>query len=69
MPKQKITREMVVGAAFQLAREGGMERVLVKDIAARLGCSLQLLSEHGGAAPRGGAPDGGLHGGLAVRPP
>ena len=26
MPKQKITREMVVGAAFQLAREGGMER-------------------------------------------
>ena len=43
MPKQKITREMVVGAAFQLAREGGMERVLVKDIAARLGCSVQPI--------------------------
>ena len=38
MPKQKITKEMVVDAAFQLAREGGMERVLVKEIAARLGC-------------------------------
>lgn len=43
MPKQKITREMVVDAAFQLAREGGMERVLVKEIAARLGCSVQPI--------------------------
>ena len=43
MPKQKITKEMVVDAAFQLAREGGMERVLVKDIAARLGCSVQPI--------------------------
>lgn len=43
MPKQRITKEMVVDAAFQLAREGGMERVLVKDIAARLGCSVQPI--------------------------
>ncbi len=43
MPKQKITKEMVVDAAFQLAREGGMGRVLVKDIAARLGCSVQPI--------------------------
>ena len=43
MPKQKITREMVVDAAFHLAREGGMERVLVKGIAARLGCSVQPI--------------------------
>lgn len=43
MPKQKITREMVVDAAFALAREGGMERVLAKDIAARLGCSVQPI--------------------------
>lgn len=43
MPKQKITKEMVVNAAFQLAREGGMERVLVKEIAARLGCSVQPI--------------------------
>lgn len=43
MPKQRITKEMVVEAAFQLAREGGMERVLVKNIAARLGCSVQPI--------------------------
>lgn len=43
MPKQRITREMVVDAAFALAREGGMERVLVKDIAARLSCSVQPI--------------------------
>lgn len=43
MPKQKITKEMVVEAAFQLAREGGMEQVLVKNIAARLGCSVQPI--------------------------
>lgn len=43
MPKQKIIKEMVVDAALQLAREGGMERVLVKDIAARLGCSVQPI--------------------------
>lgn len=43
MPKQKITKEMVVETAFQLAREGGMERVLVKDIAALLNCSVQPI--------------------------
>lgn len=43
MPKQKITKEMVVEAAFALAREGGMEKVLVKDIAAKLGCSVQPI--------------------------
>lgn len=43
MPKQKITKEMVVDAAFALARAGGMERVLVKNIAARLGCSVQPI--------------------------
>ena len=43
MPKQKITKEMVVETAFQLAREGGMERVQVKTIAARLGCSVQPI--------------------------
>ena len=43
MPKQTITKEMVVDAAFQLAREGGMEQVLVKNIAARLGCSVQPI--------------------------
>ncbi len=43
MPKQKITKDMVVNAAFELARSGGMEQVLVKNIAARLGCSVQPI--------------------------
>lgn len=43
MPKQRITKEMVVEAAFELAREGGMEHVLVKNIAEKLGCSVQPI--------------------------
>ena len=33
MPKQRITKEMVVNAAFEIARDGGMEQVMVKNIA------------------------------------
>ena len=43
MPKQKITRDMVLGAAFSIAREQGPEQVLVKAIAQRLGCSVQPI--------------------------
>lgn len=43
MSKQKITKEMVVDAAFQIVREEGMERMLVKNIASRLGCSVQPI--------------------------
>lgn len=43
MPKQRITKEMVVNAAFELARTGGMEQVLVKTIAEKLGCSVQPI--------------------------
>lgn len=43
MPKQKITEEMVVQAAFDIAREHGVEQVLVKNIALRLGCSVQPI--------------------------
>lgn len=43
MPKQKITKEMVVNAAFDLARNGGMEQVIVKNIAEKLGCSVQPI--------------------------
>ena len=41
MQKQKITKEMVVNAAFELARYGGMEKVMVKNIANKLSCSVQ----------------------------
>lgn len=43
MPKQRITKEMVVNAAFEIARNSGMERVLVKNIADRIGCSVQPI--------------------------
>lgn len=43
MPKQRITKEMVVEAAFEIARAQGMEQVLVKNIAAKLGCSVQPI--------------------------
>ncbi len=43
MPKQKITKEMVVHAAFELARAGGMEQVMVKNIAKKLNCSVQPI--------------------------
>lgn len=43
MPKQRITKEMVVDAAFEIARSSGMEQVQVKNIADRLGCSVQPI--------------------------
>lgn len=43
MPKQKITKEMVVDAAFQIARREGMEKTTVKAIAQALNCSVQPI--------------------------
>ncbi len=43
MPKQRITKEMIVDAAFSLARTDGMEQVLIKNIARKLGCSVQPI--------------------------
>lgn len=43
MPRQKITRDMVLEAAFSIARSWGPEQVMVKHIAAALGCSVQPI--------------------------
>lgn len=43
MPKQRITKEMVVDAAFALVRQSGPEALTVGAIAARLGCSVQPI--------------------------
>jgi len=43
MPKQRITKEMVVSAAFEIARNSGMEQVMVKNIADKIGCSVQPI--------------------------
>lgn len=41
MPKAKIKREMVVDAAFELARTQGIENVNARTVAEKLGCSTQ----------------------------
>ena len=41
MPKVKITKDMIVDAAFALAREQGIEKVNARTVAQRLGCSTQ----------------------------
>ncbi len=43
MPKQRITKEMVVHADFEIARDSGMEQVMVKTIAGKIGCSVQPI--------------------------
>lgn len=43
MPKQRITKEMVIEAAFEIAREDGLDKVLVKNIAEKIGCSVQPI--------------------------
>lgn len=43
MPKQRITKEMIVNAAFEIARKSGMEQVMVKNIADKIGCSVQPI--------------------------
>lgn len=43
MPKQRITKETVVNAAFEIARSSGMEQVMVKNIADKIGCSVQPI--------------------------
>lgn len=41
MPRQRLTKDMVVKAAFDLAREDGLENVTVKGISQKLDCSVQ----------------------------
>lgn len=43
MPKQRITKEMVVNTAFEIARNKGMDQVMVKNIADKIGCSVQPI--------------------------
>ena len=40
-PKTKITRDMVAQAALDAARQGGLDAVSARTVAARLGCSTQ----------------------------
>lgn len=46
MPKVKITREMVVDAAFEVARASGIENVNARTVSEKLGCSTQPVMYH-----------------------
>ena len=43
MPKQKITQEMILDAAFTLLRTQGHEAVNARSIATQAGCSVQPI--------------------------
>ena len=43
MPKQRITKEMVVDAAFEISRKNGIDKATMKTIAEKLGCSVQPI--------------------------
>ena len=43
MPKQRITKQMILDVAFNLAREKGYGQVVVKNIADEIGCSVQPI--------------------------
>ena len=45
-PKNKITREMILEAAFEIIREQGYESLNARSIAERLGCSTQPILYH-----------------------
>lgn len=46
MPKAKISREMVVDAAFDITRREGIENVNARAVAEKLGCSTQPVMYH-----------------------
>lgn len=43
MAKRKVSREMVIDAAFELARKGGLEAAGVREVAKELNCSVQPI--------------------------
>ncbi len=45
-PKAKITKEMVVDAAFDIARIKGAEQINARTVSQKLGCSTQPVMYH-----------------------
>lgn len=45
-PKPRITKEMVIDAAFAIARETGAENISARTVAERLNCSTQPVMYH-----------------------
>lgn len=45
-PKAKITRDMIVDAAFEIVRECGAENINARTVSKKLGCSTQPVMYH-----------------------
>lgn len=45
-PKARITKEMIVDAAFLLVRKKGFEKITAQSVAEELGCSTQPIMSH-----------------------
>ena len=45
-PKAKITKEMVIDAAFEVARETGAENINARTVSKKLNCSTQPVMYH-----------------------
>lgn len=45
-PKPRVTRDMILNAAYAIAREEGAEQINARTIAQRLGCSTQPVLYH-----------------------
>lgn len=45
-PKAKITKEMIINAAFEVARETGAENINARTVAKKLDCSTQPVMYH-----------------------
>lgn len=45
-PKPKITKEMVIDAAFEIARDTGMEHINARTVSDKLNCSTQPVMYH-----------------------
>ena len=46
MPKARITRQMIVDAAFEVTRNMGIENVNARIVSEKLGCSTQPVMYH-----------------------
>ncbi len=45
-PKAKITKEMIINAAYEIVREQGAEYINARSVAEKLGCSTQPVMYH-----------------------
>lgn len=45
-PKSKITKDMVIAAAFEVARKTGVENINARTVSKKLGCSTQPVMYH-----------------------